>query len=298
MSNIYKGYFVQVEDENTRVVDSNELVRRKIEEEEERLARIKFLSEELGLSESGEEGEPEFVAGLEAADLSGLVNDTEQDKQPVIHQNYENAKAAEELSALQAEIEEAGAELENIKAEAESYMQNAQAQIEQMRQAAYEEAYEKGHQEGYQAGYHEADALKAEYERRSAELENDYQNMIEELEPQFIDLLSGIYEKFFKIELSGQRQLLINLLTEAINDSGEARNVVIHINKDDFQGVYELRDQILSDTGMQSDNVEFIQDGTLGTGGCMIETDNGIYDCSLETELKELRNKLLLLSRM
>lgn len=296
MSNVYKGYFVQVEDDNTRIVDSNELVRKKIEEEELRLQRMRFLTEELGLAEESE-GEGEFREGLFSTDISGLVSDDAEGVNIINSPEPKISKEEQELEEIRAEIEKANEELAQIKAEAESYLQNAQNEIDIMSQNAYEEAKSKGYSEGREIGIHEADALKEEYERNRVELENEYQGLIEELEPMMVDTLTGIYEKLFRVELSDKKSLILNLLTEAINDSGQARNIVIHVNKEDYQTVLESRDIILTETGMLEDNVEFIQDGTLGSGGCLIETENGIYDCSLETELKELRNKLMLISR-
>lgn len=43
-------------------------------------------------------------------------------------------------------------------------------------------------------------------------------------------------------------------------------------------------------------NVEIIEDMTLAKNECMIETDSGIYDCGLGTQLEELRKKLMLLA--
>ena len=42
--------------------------------------------------------------------------------------------------------------------------------------------------------------------------------------------------------------------------------------------------------------VEIVEDMTLGKGECMIETESGIFDCGLGTQLSELRQKLKLLS--
>ena len=42
--------------------------------------------------------------------------------------------------------------------------------------------------------------------------------------------------------------------------------------------------------------LEIISDMTLAPSGCMIETENGVYDCSLDTQLAELGRKLKLLS--
>lgn len=39
-----------------------------------------------------------------------------------------------------------------------------------------------------------------------------------------------------------------------------------------------------------------MKDITLGKGECLIETEGGIFDCGLGTQLSELRQKLKLLS--
>ena len=42
--------------------------------------------------------------------------------------------------------------------------------------------------------------------------------------------------------------------------------------------------------------VEVIEDISLSKNQCFIETDGGIFDCGLDTELTELSNKLKVLS--
>ena len=42
--------------------------------------------------------------------------------------------------------------------------------------------------------------------------------------------------------------------------------------------------------------MEIIEDMTLKKNECMVETDGGIYDCSLDGQLEALRKELLLLS--
>ena len=42
--------------------------------------------------------------------------------------------------------------------------------------------------------------------------------------------------------------------------------------------------------------LEIIEDMTVEKDGCMIETEGGIFDCGLGTQLEQLRRKLMLLS--
>ena len=46
----------------------------------------------------------------------------------------------------------------------------------------------------------------------------------------------------------------------------------------------------------ESASIDIIEDPTLREGGCLIETDGGVFDCSVETELESLVKDLKALS--
>ncbi|MCR4851552.1 MAG: hypothetical protein K5870_09870 [Lachnospiraceae bacterium] len=281
MSNLLKGYFVNVEDDS-RVVDVSALLETRMREEEEKRARLAHIEEESYDSD-------EFFEGLPVENIDALID---EDSESAIIKSNNDA----ELNRIRSEIDSAQEELENCKAEAGRLIEEARAEAEQIKQTAYEE----GHAEGYEAGVNEGmasvETMKADLSARTDELENDYQNKITALEPQFVDALTDIYEHIFKVDLDTYRNVVASLLTDAINNSDGARNIIIHISRDDFHNIIAQKEEILTETGMLEDNVDFVQDATLGPASCLIETENGVFDCSLETELKELKRKLMLLA--
>ena len=48
--------------------------------------------------------------------------------------------------------------------------------------------------------------------------------------------------------------------------------------------------------GNKNATLEVVEDAALRKNECMIETEGGIYDCSLDVQLAALRRELLLLS--
>ena len=58
----------------------------------------------------------------------------------------------------------------------------------------------------------------------------------------------------------------------------------------------ENKERLQKEAGGSAISVEIVEDMTLSAGKAMIETENGVYDCSLDTELSELTRKLKLLS--
>lgn len=282
MSNIFKGYRVSVGDEG-RVVDVNELLQTRLQEEEERRIRLQAISNESYDTD-------EFFEGLPVAEnLDALID--EDATSAVI-----KAENQEELNRVNEELRVAEENLESARVEAEQIINNANSEAEGIRNRAYEEGHAAGYADGQQVAMAEVEEAKRQLSLESEALNRDYEEKVVSLEPQFVDALTDIYEHIFKVDLDTYRNVVSSLLVDAINGSDNAKNIIVHVCREDYSRVIEQKEEILAQTGMASDNVEFIQDATLGDACCLIETENGVFDCSLETELKELKRKLMLLA--
>lgn len=279
-SNLLKSGWVTIRQEDARVIDSNSLIQKKIRN------GLSIQNRKTGGEEvSGGDG---FLSGLNAETIE--YSEDSQDEAVL------KSHSEEEKEALIREIQQAREELAAVKAEADSMIENAKAEITIMQTKAYEEAKNQGYQEGCRQGTAEADALKNEYAASQKQLEADYQRELEELEPKLIDALTGIYEHIFQVDLSDYKELVTGLLIRTMQKMDDVRIFMVHISREDYHTVINSRERILAETGTGSAKVEFIEDMTLSQSQCFIETENGIYDCSLGTELKELERKLKLLS--
>lgn len=291
MSNVLKGYFVSVDDDS-RVVDIDELLKLRLKEEEERRARLNVVSEENGFSD-------EFVEGLPIQNIDALLGDDEAGS-VIGDVGAEDASymqaSNEELEVLNNQIAVANEELQRINAEIQNAYDEANANIEAMKEAAYEEARNEGYQAGYNEGIASVESMKQELMEQAASMDEEYERHLMEAEPMLVDTITDIYEHIFKVELDSFKGLLSSLVIDTINDSGCTKNILVHVSKDDYQMILSYKDEILTETGMLDENIEFIKDATLNPSDCMIETENGVFDCSLNTELKELKRKLMLLA--
>ena len=125
---------------------------------------------------------------------------------------------------------------------------------------------------------------------------SEYQQRVAELEPQFIDMLTGIYEHLFKVEIGGHRNVIIHLISSAMNQVDGAKDYLVHVSKEDFAYVSMQKKEILDNVTAGNATIEIIEDISLHKNECLIETDGGIFDCGLGTQLSELTRKLKLLS--
>ena len=276
-SNLYKAGQVIVNGD-ARIIDSNELMKKKFQ-------NVIHAVE----SRAQEEPEEDFMEGLSAEELDALTD--EDGGHPLIKNT-----AAQELDAVRAEIEQAKAELSDVQQQAQQILDDAQAEAAALKTRTLEEAKAQGYQEGYKQAMDEVGVLKEECRAQEEQLKQEYSQAINELEPQFVENLTQIYEHIFKVDLSGYRQLVITLLTDAMQKMEAAGNIIVHVAKENYVAVSEAKAELLEKTGLLAERMDIVPDMTLAPSQCMIETEGGVYDCSLETELEELTKKLTLLS--
>ena len=287
--NLYKSYWVEISDEEKCVIDSNVRLKQRIEEHE--VLRRHRESIRFGIAEP-EEGEPEFVSGLGGEQIDALLDDPED---------------GAEGSIIKAASEEQGPDLEEIEAQAQAMIDDAQAQIDEMmenakreieeeRQRALEDANRQGYDDGYQAGHAEADEMKRELAEEKQRLQKEYDSLVDELEPRFIDTITEIYSHIFGIELADKRDILVHLIDSTLRQVESSKTFIVHVSKEDYPFVNMHKQELTEGATAGKGMVEIIEDVALSQSACLIETDGGIFDCGVDTQLQELTNRLRVLS--
>lgn len=309
---IYKlGWFTVQQDEKY-VIDNNPRLQQKIEEYEE-FKRQEAMALVAGDAEY--EGDEGFKGGLLGEQIDALLYDSDEEGGNII-KGQENATPdgpdPEELREMAAqELEEArtmaAQELEEAKMTAAQELEEARTMAEQIRSQAMDdaerqkkevldEARQAGYDEGMRLAKAEEDKLRAEIEKERIRLEEQYDQMIEELEPQFIDTITAVYNHIFGVELQNDRAILVHLIESTLRKADSSRIFIVHVSKDDYPYV-SMQKSHLTETVVGGQGViDVIEDITLRKNECMIETDGGIFDCGVGTQLEELTKKLKLLS--
>lgn len=274
-SNLLKHYMTAPSmEKKVFIIDSNELVKKR--------------TEMLALPEKEQEGGSKegFVSGLIPAD----VLEGPEDGGNLI-------KARDEAKEI---LDQARGEADNILAdarlEAERIRKEAKAQAEAEKLQVFAQARQQGYDEGMNKAEAREKDLEQEYMEQARELEDSYQKQVDILEPLFVNTITGIYEHIFHVELSSYREILVYLITTMLRNQEGSRNFIVHVAKDDYPYVSMQKKQMLSGVVSENTNVDVVEDLTLAKNACMIETENGIFDCGLGTQLSELKRKLMLLA--
>ena len=285
MSNLFKAGYVSYDQSEARIIDSNELANRKIEafqEQEMKKQRAQMLQEEPSYDTA--EGD-DFVPGIDMQQLSQLTEDQSM-LESVPDPQFD-------MEAMQAEID---LKLQQAQEQADTIVNNAHAQAQEIMQMAQQQGHQEGYDAGYQEGVAAAQALQADFEQQKEDLEKQYQQIVDELEPEMVDILTQIYEHVFNIELREDKGIILHLLKTTLSRIEPGNDLIVHISSDDYDDIMEQKEELDACITSPNTTMEIIEDPLLKENECMIESDSGVFDCSLGVELSEITRKLKLLS--
>ncbi len=201
------------------------------------------------------------------------------------------------LDEIQAQIDE---QLRMADEQAKQIVADAQAQAEEIRNQAQEEGKAAGYEEGYQQGIAEAEQLKAdaqaEIEEEKNKLQADFQQLINTIEPDMVDALTSVYEHVFNVEFKDNKDIILHLIRTTLSKMDSGISIILHISSDDYDLVSDEKPSLEEAMASPNSTLEIIEDPLLKENECIIESEGGVFDCSLGVELSELARKLKLLS--
>ncbi len=276
---VYKGNYIQVSDENTRVIDTSEIVARRIASLAPRI---------IGEPENfaGEGQAEEYENGYSDETLAKLVNDENSSFEQGLNAPKINTESvmAECQELINQANEEAGDIIENAKAEAEGI-------------------FEEAKRSGYEAGFAEAvKNLEAEYRAkqqaladRETELEQQYNELLLKAEPKMAEAVIAAFEHVFGASLYDNRDVMCTLINRALFDADDSAMITVHVSSQDYDMIAENRESFIP-SGEFAVEPEIRRHDDYAAGTVKIETAGGIIDCSIDTEFQELKKAILLLA--
>jgi flagellar assembly protein FliH len=181
--------------------------------------------------------------------------------------------------------------------------QNRAYQIEnELRQnisSQQREALDKGREEGLSEGFDEGKAeVDRLIERTRLILERAQDKRAEilaETEQEIVNLVLLIARKVIKVISENQRNIIISNVIEALRKVKARGNVIIRVNMLDLKLTTEHKEDFISMLeGVKS--IQVVEDSSVDSGGCIIETDFGEIDARIASQLAELENRILEIS--
>ncbi len=209
-------------------------------------------------------------------------------------------QAADALALNAADLyAEAEAVLSSARAEAAELTEDAQAQAEALREAAWQEGFHEGKSEARAAVEAELraawaarqDALRQELDGIAADIGEARVKLWQSQESEMVALALDIAKQVIKTEVSQNPAVVRAVLANALRRITDKDNVRVRVSVSDAPHVKEAREDLMEIVdGLRF--LEIMEDRRVGDGGCVIETNAGTIDAKIETQIAEVARAL------
>lgn len=196
-------------------------------------------------------------------------------------------KAEPEIDHVALAKEEAGKILSEANQRAEELLNRARAEVEEIQQAARNKGYQDGAETLKRELEEQRRQLEETYQRKSRNLEQDYSEKRGNMESELVDVILAVFNKVFHIQFDNKKQILMYLIDDAIMNIEGEKSFRVKVAADNVLFLENHREEILERVGHDIE-LEFLADSTMDGNDCIIETDSGVFDCSLGAQLENL----------
>ncbi|MCY9000594.1 flagellar assembly protein FliH [Bacillus spizizenii] len=208
-------------------------------------------------------------------------------------------QAEENPEALMARVKE---EADRISEQANSHIENIRRQIEQEKndwaaekQKLIEEAKAEGFEQGVALGKAEAlqqygeliDQANSIIEMSRKAVEDKLENANEEI----VELAVALAKKVWQ-QKSDDKEAFLLLVKQVINEVKEYDDISIYVDPYYYETVFQQKDEI-QQLLYKECRLGIYADEKAPKGSCYIETPFGRVDASVDTQLMQLKDKLL-----
>ena len=175
-------------------------------------------------------------------------------------------------------------------AEAMRILQTAQAEAGAVRASAEkvrDDAIEAGYREGYARG-------AAQWAEAIRNAQAGLKNALEEAKPQVVRMALRVAEKVLRRKLETTPEAMLPMVDEALRSlqGQQQTRIVLRVHPAD-QALLEARRQHWQDRHPAISNLQVVVDEAMSRGGCRIESEFGMVDATVETQIQVIERHLL-----
>lgn len=226
-----------------------------------------------------------------------LINAARAEAEQIKSQAEETAfnEVKKKTEEAKREKEQAVADKQAVLDEAEEKARGIVAQAEEKAKTIEKEArdsgYQNGHEEGFAAGKEEVGRLVDRLNTILSTAINKRNQIIDESETQLINLVLLVARKVVKVISENQKNVVINNVVQALRKLKSRGDVAIRVNLADLELTTENTKEFMRMVE-NVNSITILEDSTVERGGCIIETDFGEIDARINSQLKEIEDKI------
>ena len=151
-------------------------------------------------------------------------------------------------------------------------------------------SFKNGFEEGAKKKGEEVGAAIEALRETIRELKVAEKKLVEQLEPQVVDLAIKAAEFVIGKEIDAASVDLEKIIKPVLSKIPDATRIIIRVNPQDLSQLREFSNDLVEEGNIE--NLEVVSDSSVSSGGCMIDTDVGIIDATRETRVEQMKETL------
>ena len=258
------------------------------------------------LLKTGFQGFTSFNAEPYIIDVNSRTLKSEKDTgriiRPIEEQTEENENSNGESAnkvILDDALDMAKTLRDDARVQAAKILADAEKDAEEIRENARKEGYNQGLEEGNMEAMRRADVyLENINKEQELIVQEARQQMEEELaasQSQMVDISCMLIEKLTGILVDEYKPVLLHIINNTLSDSDTSNKFIIKVSEDNYSYVLDNHDRLVG-AGNPNISIEVYGDSKLDNRQCIIESDNGIVDLSMDVQIKNLITAIKLMS--
>ncbi|MCK5145296.1 hypothetical protein KAR48_00995 [bacterium] len=159
-------------------------------------------------------------------------------------------------------------------------------------EAAYKNGIEDGTEMGLEQGRQEIKVVMEQLGELTRELEIYRSSLIREVDEIVTQLSLSIVKVLIQRTVTEDPELIKDVVKEALRQVEDRRRIVVKVHPEDWTAIKTFEPEIRE--AMHSiREIEIKEDAQIRRGGCLIESDSGIVDARIDTQIEEIAAGLL-----
>jgi flagellar assembly protein FliH len=154
--------------------------------------------------------------------------------------------------------------------------------------------------EGWEQGMHDAlkqatalqEAAMLEIDTATESLIDERRCMFRNLERDVLELVFDIVDKVLAVEMDRSSEWITSMVKSAMQQMEGDDMVVLKVAEGARERVAAIADKLIEVSGKRPGRLSIVVDAKLGPGGCIIETDKGSINNSIEGKVGKLKTIL------
>ena len=160
----------------------------------------------------------------------------------------------------------------------------AQEEAESIKKSAFDE--------GYRKGLENAEADLSEFRKNLSQFLNARNDVFEYIAPDILEISVDIAKKIIKKEVETDPQVLVNTIVEVLKTISKSEpKINIRVRPQAVQFVKDTLPNITYQYGIDA-KINIVSDPSIEDGGCIFQTNNGIVDASIDTQIEIIKKVL------